>query len=261
MERRKTTIDYSEYPSSLQEYIKNATLYDSSCSKEAKVIFIDKDEGLFLKKAQKGALEKEALMADYFHKKGLGEKVLSYVSEENDYLLTKRVKGEDCTFKTYLENPKKLCDTIAQRLLMLHKTSFDDCPVKNRNESYVQLVEENYKKGFYDTSLFTDEWQIKDKTEAYKFAMENKKYLKNDTLLHGDYCLPNIILDNWQFSGFIDLGNGGVGDRHIDIFWGVWTLWFNLKTNEYKDRFLDCYGRENFEEDMLKVIAAMECFG
>lgn len=261
MERRKIKIDYSEYPSFLQGYIKNATLYDSSCSKEAKVIFIDKDEGLFLKKAPKGALEKEALMADYFHKKGLGEKVLSYVSKDFDYLLTKRVKGEDCTFKAYLENPKKLCDTIAERLLMLHQTPFDDCPVKNRCDSYVQLVEENYKKGFYDTSLFTDQWQIKDKNEAYKFAMENKKYLKSDTLLHGDYCLPNIILDNWKFSGFIDLGNGGVGDRHFDIFWGVWTLWFNLKTNSYKDRFLDCYGRENFEEDMLKVIAAMECFG
>ena len=91
-----------------------------------------------------------------------------------------------------------------------------------------------------------------------------KKYgsaLKNDTLIHGDYCLPNVMLDNWKFSAFIDVGNGGVGDRHIDLFWGVWTLWYNLKTNEYEDRFLDAYGRENFDRDMLRVVAAYEVFG
>ena len=90
-----------------------------------------------------------------------------------------------------------------------------------------------------------------------------KKYghlLKTDTLLHGDYCLPNIILDNWNFSGFIDLGSGGVGDKHIDLFWGIWTLEFNLKTDKYTNRFLDAYGRFDIEPDMLKIIAAIEVF-
>ena len=84
--------------------------------------------------------------------------------------------------------------------------------------------------------------------------------LKSDTLLHGDYCLPNIMLDDWRFSGFIDLGNGGVGDRHVDIFWGVWTLFYNLKTHKYADRFLDAYGREAVDRDALMAIAAAEVF-
>ncbi len=37
--------------------------------------------------------------------------------------------------------------------------------------------------------------------------------------------------------GFIDLGNGGVGDRHIDLFWGAWTLFYNLKTDRHTERF------------------------
>ena len=86
-------------------------------------------------------------------------------------------------------------------------------------------------------------------------------YLKNDTLLHGDYCLPNILLDNWRFSGFIDLDSGGIGDRHVDLFWGIWTLFFNLKTNAYRDRFLDAYGRDRVDEEILRLIAAIEVFG
>ena len=90
---------------------------------------------------------------------------------------------------------------------------------------------------------------------------ENGKYLQNDTLLHGDYCLPNIMLDNWRFSGFLDVGNGGVGDKHFDIFWGVWTLFFNLKTNAWYDRFLDAYGRDRVEPELLRTVAAFEVFG
>jgi kanamycin kinase len=68
------------------------------------------------------------------------------------------------------------------------------------------------------------------------------------------------MLDNWKPSGFIDVGGGGVGDRHVDLFWGKWTLNFNLKTDKYCDYFLDAYGRENFDEEMLRVIAAIEVF-
>ena len=85
--------------------------------------------------------------------------------------------------------------------------------------------------------------------------------LDDRVLLHGDYCLPNIMLDDWKLSSFIDLGNGGVGDRHIDLFWGAWTLWFNLKTDKYRNRFFDAYGRDKVDVEKIKIIAAAEVFG
>jgi len=72
---------------------------------------------------------------------------------------------------------------------------------------------------------------------------------------------PTLSLNDWQFSGLIDLDNAGVGDRHVDLFGGTWTLWFNLKTHQYYDRFLDAYGRNKVNEDMLHLVAAAEVFG
>jgi len=69
------------------------------------------------------------------------------------------------------------------------------------------------------------------------------------------------MLDNWRFSGFIDLGNGGVGDRHIDLYWGAWTLRFNLKTDAWCSHFLDAYGRDRIDLDIVKAIGAFEAFG
>jgi kanamycin kinase len=69
------------------------------------------------------------------------------------------------------------------------------------------------------------------------------------------------MLENWRFSGFIDLDGAGIGDRHIDLFWGRWSLGFNLGTYEYSDRFFDPYGRDKINEDALRVVAAAEVFG
>jgi kanamycin kinase len=95
---------------------------------------------------------------------------------------------------------------------------------------------------------------------AYVRVEANGKYLKTDTLLHGDFCLPNIMLKDWKLSGFIDLGGGGVGDKHIDLFWGAWTLNFNLKDARWSSYFLDAYGREDAEEELLRTVAAAEVF-
>jgi kanamycin kinase len=37
------------------------------------------------------------------------------------------------------------------------------------------------------------------------------------------------------------------------LFWGIWTLKYNLKTEKYKDTFLDAYGRETLNLDKLEV--------
>ena len=97
--------------------------------------------------------------------------------------------------------------------------------------------------------------------EAYALFSAGKDALQSKVLLHGDYCLPNILLRDWTLAGFIDVGCGGVGDRHIDLFWGAWTLWWNLKTDQYRSRFFDAYGRDVLDEPLLKVVAAAEVFG
>ena len=248
-------------PSEIARWIGQAQVYDSSCSPEARVYFVNKDEGYYLKTSAKGSLKREAEMTAYFHTKRLGTEVLAYVSEESDWLLTARVRGEDCTHARYLSDPKRLCDTLAIELRGLHELDFTGCPVMNRMQDYFALAENNYRAGHCELSLFSGGFAYRSAEEAHAVIEDGKGAFRCDVLLHGDYCLPNIMLDDWRLSAFIDLGNGGVGDRHVDLFWGVWTLWFNLGTDRYHDRFLDAYGRDKADESMLRVVAAAEVFG
>ena len=252
----------ADLPAELEQFTRGASIYNSSCSPEARVYFVDRGGGFYLKTCGAGTLKREAEMTSYFHRKGMGAEVLEYLSLENaDWMLTSAVRGEDCTYGQYLSDPKRLCDTLAQRLRWLHEMDFSDCPVQDRMGEYLSAVEKNHRTGEYDKSAFPDSFGYRSAEEAWDVFSSGRSAFRKDVLLHGDYCLPNVMLNDWQFSAFIDVGNGGVGDRHIDLFWGVWTLWFNLKTDRYAGRFLDAYGRDRVDTEMLRVVAAAEVFG
>ena len=262
---KKTLIEKIPYvlPTALEAELSCAKIYDSSCSAEASVYLIrGSGRSMFLKRAEAGSLKNEAQMTRYFHSKGLGTEVIGYLSEEGfDWLLTAALDGEDFTHTDYLSEPKKLTDRLAELLRELHSEKFADCPIQNRMSSYFDTVREGFRTGRCDLSFYDSLYGTLTPQAAYELALRGKELLSDKVLLHGDYCLPNIILKDWRLSGFIDLGGGGVGDRHIDLYWGAWTLCYNLRTDRYRERFFDAYGRDKVDAERLRTVAAAEVFG
>lgn len=70
----------------------------------------------------------------------------------------------------------------------------------------------------------------------------NIKLINKDSvgnkLVHGDFCLPNILIHNNKVSGFIDVEAMGIGDPWIDYSWCIWSLEYNLKSKEYTEDLL-----------------------
>lgn len=250
-------------PALFRPLLAGVPVWDSSCSPAARVWFIEREGGLYLKSAPKGTLKREGELTRFFCQKGLGPEVLAYESGERDWLLTARVPGEDCIHPQYLADPKRLCDTLAEVTRRLHDTDPAGCPVPDRTAEYLAAAAENHEKGHCDLHLFSprwSRWQFASAEEAWQVVERYGPCLKADTLLHGDLCLPNVMLEDWRFSGFVDPDSGGVGDRHVDLFWATWSLHFNLGTDQWRSRFLDAYGRERVEEELLRVVAAVELF-
>ena len=263
---KKTLIDRIPMwlPEEIGRLCDGARIYDSSSSPEAKVYFIDRDGGYYLKSSAAGSLGREALMTDYFHAKGLGAELIYYLSGEGDLMLTRAVSGEDCTHRAYLDEPKRLAALMGDRLRALHELDFSDCPVKDRTGEMISAAEKNYRTDNYSKEHFPDSFGYASGEEAYRALSERRHLLKNECLIHGDYCLPNIMLSDWNFSAFIDLGNAGTGDRHIDLFWGRWTIGFNLGLigksdgEKYSEYFFDSYGRDKIDDERLLAVAAAE---
>ena len=73
-----------------------------------------------------------------------------------------------------------------------------------------------------------------------------------NTLIHGDFCLPNILVKDNKVVGFIDLADGGVGDIWYDYAWCIWSFEYNLKTKEYTNELLKELNIIFDEEKFLK---------
>lgn len=222
MQKKEIEINIENFPKELHYILKDTKVYDSSSHPTMTVLYSDK--GYYVKIAEKGSLLKEAEMAKLFQQNNMGVDVVSYISDNKDYMVTKPAKGEDATH--YLDNPERLCEVYAEAMKFLHSRPIAGVPVSPCMETYAN---------------------------AQKIS-----FLKQDTFIHGDFCLPNVILNDWKFSTFIDVGLAGIGDRHIDIYWALWSLNFNLKTDKYTDYFLNLYGRENYDKDILKIVAEIE---
>ena len=172
MNRTKTELNPADFPQEMRPFLRDAAIYDSSCSPEARVWYIDREGGLFLKKNAAGTLKQEAMMTGYFHSLGLSAEVLAFAEDgQHDYLLTRRIPGEDCTHEMYRREPERLCDLLAEKLRELHDIRAEDCPVKDRLESYRENVLRGHAKGAYEPDLFRELWEF-DTAEAAWSAAE-----------------------------------------------------------------------------------------
>lgn len=232
-------------------------MYDSSSHSTAKVYYCD--SGYYLKVDAKGSLAAEASLGRIFYEKGLGVEVIAYLSEKKDYLVTRSATGWDATHM--LERPKELCEALADALHRIHAPSIDGVPLSFRYQRYMESANGDITGGYYDESVLMERFRIRSREEAWDIMQAEKENLCPNTLIHEDACLLNVIFKNGRFETFIDFNMAGVGDRHIDLYWALWSLQYNLKTERYTDFFLDAYGRDRLHVDMLRVIAAFELFG
>ena len=229
MDKHEIRISPDEFPEALRPLLKTSRIYDSSCHSGSSVYYCEPD--YYLKTDRAGALALEAELADKFYRMGLGVDVAAYITGERDYLLTRSAPGQDLT--ELCDDPKAVCRILAEGLRFLHDQRPVGFPRTAKEKEYRQLAAQNGLQHLLDEFCW-------------------------DTLIHGDACLPNVIARDRRFSCFIDCGFSGMGDRHIDLYWALWSLRYNLKTDAYHDYFLDTYGREKVNQALLEAVATLE---
>ena len=146
------------------------------------------------------------------------------VFEEDDsysYLLMSRVMGKIACDKYYLERPKELVPLLSKSVKMLQSIDITDCPVIKDMDRELKKAAYRVENGLVDISdaepdTFGENGRFKDPEELLSWLKENRPSYE-PVLSHGDLCLPNILIENGDISGFIDMGNCGIADKWEDI--------------------------------------------
>ncbi len=147
--------------------------------------------------------------------------ICAYKEDGLCYLLMTKVKGEMSCEEYYLEHPNELCEHLANGLRMLWSVDISDCPRirdldTELNEARYRVDNKLYDLSDSEKGTFGENGRFENPEALLNWLYENKpKY--EPVLSHGDYCLPNVFINEGKISGFIDLGDTGIGDKWRDI--------------------------------------------
>ncbi len=152
------------------------------------------------------------------------------VLDGQDWLLMTRLRGEELCRPGVMERPALLLDCMAEALHTLWAIPAADCPFERTVAENLSHARAAIESGRFDPSDCEPETfgpgAFKD-PEALLGWLESRLPPQDLAVTHGDFCLPNLFTDGKHFTGFIDVGNVGKGDRWMDLALG----WRSLKHN------------------------------
>lgn len=177
-------------------------------------------------------------------------RVLLFAEDEKmDYLLLSEIAGKPASDDSLKNDVPHIIRQLATGLKMIHELSIEACPFDTRTDQIIELVLERMQKGLVDTSDFDDERLGKSVEDLAHELFETRPAGEDLVFTHGDYCIPNIILDDGKLRGFVDLGNAGVADRYQDIALLVRSVGYNFG-DEWKKHVFEFY---DIEPDHEKI--------
>lgn len=155
--------------------------------------------------------------------------VLHYeVKDSKSHLLMSRIPGKMTCDEYHLEHSDETVQLLAQGLNDLWNTDTTGCPRKRTLEDDLAHVRRNILAGTVDMEDFEANAKEFGTPENLLEWLETHKPEYDPVLSHGDYCMPNVLLNDGTVSGYIDLGAAGIADRYSDIVDCHWSLTANF---------------------------------
>ena len=233
------------------------------CSKTEVFKLTKEDQTLYLKINKPESvfnLEKEKIILNWLKGKlSVPEVIFFSIFEGREFLLISEIEGK-VSFDAISDEEKRLVIRIlAEGVKRIHDIDVDDCPLDNSPDILIQIAKDRMERNLVKSNDFDERWRNKSVEELYDEILRLKPDNLDLVFTHGDYCLPNIIINDGKLSGFIDLIFAGVNDRYFDLAAVVWSIGFNFGTRWVKYFFED-YGMKNIDWDKIKFFQMLNEF-
>jgi aminoglycoside phosphotransferase len=176
---------------------------------------------LYLKidsRASKHSLLQEKLKLDWLKNRLPAPEVLLFAEDEtNAYLLLSEISGVDASEDSTKNNIPRAIKQLANGLKLIHSLPIEDCPFDARLARKIEIARERMINGLVEEADFDEQRLGRTAAHLFEELLANVPPDEDLVFTHGDYCLPNVILENGNLSGFVDWQSAGVADRCQDI--------------------------------------------
>ena len=150
------------------------------------------------------------------------------VDGEREWLLTAALPGVNATDTALTADPPRLVPLLAQGLRRFHALEVEGCPFDGRLETALATVRHRLAAGLtQQDGPLRPEHGVSTPGAALDLLIRRRPPERDLVVCHGDYCLPNVLIEDWRVAGFVDLGALAVADRWRDLAVATWSVTWN----------------------------------
>lgn len=161
-----------------------------------------------------------------------------------DWMVTRGLPGRPAVDPDLMADPQRLVPILAEGLRRFHEAPAADCPFEFRAGPALEHARARAEAGVIDPE---EDLHEEHRHLGVEEALGELQRLFPDdedlVVCHGDYCLPNVLVEGDRAVGFVDLGELGVADRWWDVAVGAWSCTWNLGPG-FEGLFYRVYGIE-----------------
>src|SRR5687768_4029441 len=139
-----------------------------------------------------------------------------------EFLLLTALPGTDAAAPRPEDRRAAVVAALAAGLRALHGTNISACPFDATRRVRLADAASRLAAGLVRESDFDESRRGRSAQDLHAELLATQPTTEERVFTHGDYCLPNVLLEDdraggYRVSGFVDCSNAGVADRYQDL--------------------------------------------
>lgn len=186
--------------------------------------------------------------------------VIQYEADDrNEYLLLTALPGLDAAGLIGDGPNENIVSLLATGLRMIHTISIEECPFVMTLDRAIAEARDNVVNSLVNEAGFDDIRLGRSAAEVFEELLSKRSANEDVVFTHGDYCLPNVIIDGEEVAGFVDWGSAGVADRYKEIALAVRSLARNAG-EDLAASFYEAYGLSRPDTEKVEYYKLLDEF-
>ena len=158
-------------------------------------------------------------------------------------LVTEALRGRDATDPSGATTCRAPGPRLGQGLRRFHEAVGEEwCPFRFDLDHALDHVARRVENGVIARPASTTSTPASPRRRLGP-ALRRAPDVEDLVVCHGDYCAPNVLLEDGRVTGYVDLGELGVADRWWDVAVGAGAP-AGISAHEHEARFYEGYGIE-----------------
>ena len=179
----------------------------------------------------------------------------------HQFMLISEVAGLPAHDEHFHYRPRRIVTLLAESLKLIHAVDVTTCPFDQRVDVLLAAAHQRLIENRVAEENFDPARQGRPASDLYAELLATRPAGTTSVFAHGDYCLPNVLIDpdRLTLTGFIDWGGAGISDRYLDLALAARSITYNLG-GDWVAPFFAAYGLAEIDHARIGFFQTLDEF-